>query len=315
MLSINMPQPGTKQTLLLETSGGPAIPATFIGGHKDGPTILVVAGVHGGEYVAVQTLVDLAARIQPSEVRGRLLMLHPLNRPGFEQRVPTVLPDDGQNINSHFHPGHRPGPAAALARAVIELQQISDFYLDLHAADLFETTSPLACYPATGDERVTLASRQAAQMVAAKAMIPSTLAGAGITEAARRGLPALLIKRGGMGGTCSLDEVELYKKDVINVLKHLGSLEGEPEILTTPPREAQPIYLRANTSGLWQPRVTMGQNVIGGQIVGQITDFFGHPQEEFRAVTDGYTLYGLAALATNPGDILLVCAQNISDNR
>ena len=187
--------------------------------------------------MAIQTLVELARELEASEVTGRLLMIHPINPQGFQERRAMVLPEDGRNINSLFYDDGYSGPAAAIARVMAELHSISNFYLDLHSADLHEETSPLVCYPATGDDGVTQASRQAARMVDASAMIKSTMPGAGITEAAKRGLPALLIKRGGLGGTCRRTEIDLYKKDVINVLRHLGVLTGRPQAPWQTPEE------------------------------------------------------------------------------
>lgn len=301
-----LPLPGRKRQTTIDISGLPGLPATFIAGHKDGPTVLVVSGVHGGEYVAIQTLVELAQALEPAEVLGRIIMIYPINPQGFQERRATVLPEDGRNINSLFYDANYNGPAAAIARIVAELQSISNFYLDLHAADLFEDTSPLVCYPATGDDGVTQASRRAALMVDAPAMIKSSMPGAGITEAAKRGLPALLIKRGGAGGTCRRVEIDLYKKDVINVLRHLGVLAGRPKAPLPAPEEIEPVYLRSPRQGLWLPAVSVGQAVAAGQNLGVLTDFFGNVLAKFDAQKDGQILYGLQALSTKADDILFV---------
>ncbi|MDL2259709.1 succinylglutamate desuccinylase/aspartoacylase family protein [Deltaproteobacteria bacterium OttesenSCG-928-K17] len=332
---IPLPKPGQKLQFTYEVKGLPGLPMTFIGGlDAAGPTVLIAAGVHGGEYAAILTLVELARELQPSMLQGRLMMIHPLNTQGFWERRATVLPEDGRNINSLFavrglsNPfpaetfkqppncggvlplrgceGGYKGPAGLIAEIAAGLQAASDFYLDLHAADLFETTGPLVCYPATGSAAVTEASRKAAAMVDAPVMIKSTLAGAGITEAARRGLPALLIKRGGHGGACLRAEVELYKKDVRNVLAHLGLLNQPPSAPLNPPEEIEPFYLRAKCQGLWMAAEAIGQKVKAGQTLGAITDFFGEPLETLAAEKDGRILYGLAALSVKAGDVLLV---------
>lgn len=303
---VSLPDPGIKLQTMIEVSDLPSLPATFISGIEDGPTVLVVCGVHGGEYVAIQTLVELAQGLKPSEVMGRLLMIHPVNPQGFQERWATVLPEDGRNINSLFYDDSYNGPAAAIARIIAELQSISNFYLDLHTADLHEETSPLVCYPATGDDAVTQASRRAALMVDAPVMIKSTMPGAGITEAAKRGLPSLLIKRGGVGGTCRRAEVDLYKKDVINVLRHLGVLAGKPESPLQLPEEIEPVYLRSPQHGLWLPSVSVGQAVTAGQNLGILTDYFGNVLAKFNAQKDGNILYGLQALSAKADDILFV---------
>ncbi|UQZ88223.1 succinylglutamate desuccinylase [Deltaproteobacteria bacterium Smac51] len=303
---ISLPAPGLKRQDMIDIDGLPALPVTSIRGLAEGPVVLVVSGVHGAEYVAIQALMEVAGGLEPSVVRGGLIMIHPVNPEGFRERRATVLPKDGRNINSLFYDDTYDGPAARIARFVAGLQSTADFYLDLHTADLFEETAPLVCYPATGNEEVTQASRQAALVVDAPLMIKSSMAGAGITEAAKRGLPALLIKRGGIGGACPEAEVDLYRKDIINVLTHLGVLAGKPILPARPPREVFPLYLRSARQGVWRPSVSPGQAVAAGQLLGVITDFFGHEAERFMAEKDGQVLYGLTALSASEGDILLV---------
>ncbi len=301
-----IPMGNKRQWMFGATDSSAGLPLSYLSGREAGPTVLAVSGVHGGEYAGILTLIELARELAPERLRGRLIMIHPVNLPGCQERRATVLPTDGLNINGLFPGDLRGGPAARIAGLVAELQSRADFYLDLHTADLFETTSPLACYPATGDEAVTRASRAAALAAGVPHIIKSTLAGAGITEAARRGRPALLLKRGGLGGTCRRSEVGLYKKDVVNVLKHLGLLDGEPEKPAAPPREITPHYLRGDQAGLWLPTVECGQAVQAGQSLGRLTDFFGRLLADFSAEKDGVVLYGLQALSANPGDILLV---------
>ncbi len=303
---MTLPAPGLKRRALIDLSGLPGLPATFIRGPRPGPTVLVVSGIHGGEYAAILTAAELARELEPSEVRGALVMIHPANPQGFQKRRATVLPEDGRNVNGLFYDEEYRGPAALIARELARLQSVSDFYLDLHAADLFEETAPLACYPATGDEAVTRVSRQAALMVDAPAMISSKMSGAGITEAAKRGVPALLIKRGGAGGSCRREEVDLYKKDVVNVLRHLGVLAGAVAPPPRPPEEIDPVYLRAPRPGLWRPAVSVGRQVAAGQALGGLTDFFGNDLANFTAQKDGLVLYGLQALSAGADDILLV---------
>ena len=53
--------PGEKADGWMELADGQFIlPATVIRGKKQGKTVLITAGVHGGEYVGIQSAVDLA---------------------------------------------------------------------------------------------------------------------------------------------------------------------------------------------------------------------------------------------------------------
>ncbi len=296
---------GSKTQKMMEGDGW-SFPLSVIVGQKPGPTVLLVSGVHGGEYVAILSLIELAKEITPAQISGRLIMLHPVNTRAFWERQGTVMPQDGQNLNRSFPGNAQGGPTARLANILTGLILEADFYLDLHTADLFENTSPLACYPATGTDEITNFSRQWAQMANVPFLIKSTLPGAGITEAAKCGKPALLLKRGGPGGLCPQKELELYKNDIRNLLRYVKVLEGMVETPTVSPQELVPHYVLSPQKGLWRPRVQPGQKIEAGTVLGELNDFFGQCQQTFQAQAAGVVLYSLQALSANQDDILVV---------
>ena len=71
------------------------IPATLICGERPGKTVLVSGGVHSCEYVGIEAAIRLGAELAPAEICGTVLILHPVNRPGFEARTPSIVPWDG----------------------------------------------------------------------------------------------------------------------------------------------------------------------------------------------------------------------------
>ena len=50
---------------------------------KDGKIILITSGIHGGEYPGIQTAIELAQELNPAEVQGALIILHPVNTQAF----------------------------------------------------------------------------------------------------------------------------------------------------------------------------------------------------------------------------------------
>ena len=88
------------------------IPATLICGERPGKTVLVSGGVHSCEYVGIEAAIRLAAELAPAEICGTVLILHPVNRPGFEARTPSIVPWDGCNLNREF-PGRADGGRGA----------------------------------------------------------------------------------------------------------------------------------------------------------------------------------------------------------
>ena len=75
---------GTKlRTYLPVPDTNVKIPLTIINGDQDGPTLLITAGIHGGEYPGIAAAMELGRDIEPEHVAGCLIMMHPVNIQGF----------------------------------------------------------------------------------------------------------------------------------------------------------------------------------------------------------------------------------------
>lgn len=73
MLEIGMicAEAGEKKTGWLEIEGGgQKLPLTLICGAKEGPTMMISAGVHGAEYIGVQALSELSRELDPKDTAG-----------------------------------------------------------------------------------------------------------------------------------------------------------------------------------------------------------------------------------------------------
>ncbi|HEX3026008.1 MAG TPA: succinylglutamate desuccinylase/aspartoacylase family protein, partial [Clostridia bacterium] len=204
------------------------------------------------------------------------MLVHPVNTQGFNARGSDIVPEDGKNINRVF-PGDRDGTITDQIAYVLthEFQDEADFYIDIHGGDLNELMTPLAFFPGAAEREVTEVSLGAAKSLRVEYLVRSGAKTGAYNSAAIRGVPSILIERGGRG-LWGREEVEEYKKDVRNVLKHLGVLNGEPELNgKTPVEVTGVVYLRATNAGCWYPCVTANEKVAVGQKLGEVRDFFG----------------------------------------
>lgn len=100
---------GTKLRTMLPVPGTDIeIPLTIINGAHDGATLLVTAGIHGGEYPGIAAAMELGRELDPQDICGSLIMLHPVNIQGFWARREFIVPEDGKNLNRVF-PGNPQG--------------------------------------------------------------------------------------------------------------------------------------------------------------------------------------------------------------
>src|SRR6185312_11124014 len=57
------------------------------GGRADGPRLLITGGVHGDEFEPMVAIRQLAALIQPAELKGTITLIPLVNEPAFEVRA------------------------------------------------------------------------------------------------------------------------------------------------------------------------------------------------------------------------------------
>lgn len=292
-------EPGKVWTGYLELGHGEfRLPAAVLHGTRPGKTILITAGVHGGEYVGIQAAIELSQKLKIQKVAGTIIIVKALNVPAFEHRNGSMGLTDGKNLNREF-PGNPTGTEMErLAWAVShELQPVADYYIDLHSGDDYEQLTPYVYYAGMADEETVSQSRRMAEQVDVPYMVRSNVASGGsYNYAASQGIPSILIERGGMGAWTS-EEVRSTRRDVRNILCHLGIYQGKKDYRTYYPLEVTDIcYQDASRDGLWYPFKKPGDMIREGEILGEVRDYEGGLLELSVAEYDGVILYQTGTL-------------------
>ena len=299
--------PGEKvQGMMVFEGTGIESPMTLINGREDGKIVLITTGIHGGEYPSIEGVIELAQEMKPEDIKGALVILHPVNVAGFLERVSYVYPKTGENLNRQY-PGDKEGTVGQhfAYDLTFDVIQKCDFMIDTHGGDLHETLPPYVYYPGVGNQEVAELSRQAACVVHAKYMVRSQCDANAYHMANHFGIPSLLIEMGGRG-LWSRKEVEDYKFNVKNLLRYLNVLEGEVVMPETPAHViTNAAYIDAAHSGCWYPMVELEQYVKKGQLLGVIKDFFGNVLEEVYAEFDALILFYTVSLAIKAGDPII----------
>lgn len=292
-------QPGEKINGYLELAGGKfSLPAAILHGVQPGETVLITAGVHAGEYVGIQSAIELAQKLKIEKVQGTIIIVKVLNRPAFEHRNGSMGLTDGKNPNREF-PGNPDGTEMEqLAWAVSqELQPVADYYIDLHSGDDYEQLTPYVYYAGKASEEVCQMSRKMAEQVDVPYMVKSNVASGGsYNYAASQGIPSILIERGSMG-MWSIEEARSTRRDVRNILCFLGVYTGEKDKRTYYPLDVADVrYQDASHNGLWYPFKAAGELFLEGEVLGEVRDYEGKVIEISRAEYDGVILYQTGTL-------------------
>ena len=292
-------EPGNVWTGYLELGQGEfRLPAAVLHGTRPGKTMLITAGVHGGEYVGIQAAIELSQKLKIQKVAGTIIIIKVINVPAFERRNRSMGLTDGKNLNREF-PGNPKGTEMErLAWAVShELQPVADYYIDLHSGDDYEQLTSYVYYAGMADEKTFSQSRRMAEQVDVPYMVRSNVASGGAYNyAASQGIPSILIERGGMGAWTS-EEVRSTRRDVRNILCHLGIYQGKKDYRTYYPLDVTDIcYQDASRDGLWYPFKKPGDMIREGEILGEVRDYEGGLLELSVAEYDGVILYQTGTL-------------------
>ncbi len=291
--------PGEKTEGWIELAVGKfSLPAAVIHGKNSGKTVLITAGIHGGEYVGIQSAVELAKELKPDKVDGTIVIVKVVSRDSFENRTGSLGMEDGKNLNRVFPGDPQGSETEQLAYALSsQLQPLADYYIDLHSGDDYEKLTPYVYYAGKASEEVVKLSRKMAEQVDVPYMVKSHVSGGGAYNyAASQGIPSILIERGGMG-QWNYEEIGSMKRDVKNILCHLDIYQEKKEYRQYYPLEVTDLcYQVASSAGLWYSFKNPGDMIQRGEILGEVRDYQGNLIEVSQAEMDGVVLYCTGSL-------------------
>jgi len=289
-----------------------SLPVFLVNGAHDGPTLVVTAGIHGGEYPCVEAAARLGRTLDATELHGQMIIIPSANPVAFKARSIYITPVDGLNLNRQF-PGDPDGTftrawAAWLMENVITK---GDMYIDMHGGDMIEALVPFVSYNITGDEGVDSTASAMADAYGIRAVLvkddPGGLSGTTYAAAARAGVPALLTEAGGQG-VWHEDEVDILQNGVRRVMSQFNMYPAISDQGEKAQRLSGWSWLSSDTEGLFYCKVGIGDMVEEGQDLGRVADIFGNTLQELVSPASGEILFLVTSLAMNEGDPLMAIA-------
>ena len=287
----------------------------------EGPTVLLMGGVHGDEPEAQIAIKELFREIPTNAVSGTLLFLPSMNYPACVVGR-RVSPIDGLNLNRVF-PGDPDGSPTLQFAYFIEsvLAPMADVWFDLHSGGASLRYIPLVARHTFKDETLNSHADELIDVFGGRhALIWSFFDEPRMAKgcAERLGVTYIGSEFGG-GATASRSYIDLCKAGLRRSFARLGVVEMKSDSTT---QDVPPVryevrgredYTYARECGLFSSFVSLGQPIEEGQLLGRIeavTSMDDQAGEYFSSVSGN--LVCMRHLATaSPGDVLFQVAHRI----
>ncbi|MBA2117659.1 succinylglutamate desuccinylase/aspartoacylase family protein [Bremerella alba] len=294
------------------------VPRITIQGNQDGPTLLIIAGIHGDEYESIEAVHRLAEMVDQSALVGKVVLVPIANRPAFSRQ--SRIGDDALDLARTF-PGHAEGTSTQqIAFELTRLIEEADFLIDLHTGGQALEIAPLVGYMLVADQTVLDRQRRMAQAFGLPIIWGTTpqLEGRSLSAARDAGVTAIYAEWGG-GGGCQQAGVEAYIAGCLRVLAAIEMLPGHVESQEERPfvveddRE-QSGHLQRNYpsphAGLYRALIDLQASVLPGDELGYLLDVDTLQKTVIRSSQSGQLITRRILPAVNPGDCLAVILEN-----
>lgn len=289
---------------------GTRVPISIIRGREPGPTLALIGGTHGAEVAPILALQRVRAMVDPTRLKGTLLIVHVANLPSFLGRTIYYSPVDGKNLN-RVYPGDPNGTVSQrIAHAITtEIIDRSDYLVDMHSGDGNESLRPYLYWNRLGvDTDVDEKARQMALAWGNDHIVVDTTRTKDVKNsiytqntAHLRGKPALTTENGYLG----LPVEAMIARNVegaSRLMRFLGMLPGKVEMTPAPVWLSRYEVLTSPETGIWEAMVEPGTTVARGMVMGRVTDWFGQLLAEVKAPFDGEIMYVIGTPAMNKGE-------------
>lgn len=276
------------------------IDAHVFRGIEEGPTALILGGVHGDEINGIEIIRRcLEAEAFDGIMKGTVIAIPIVNIFGFinfSREVP-----DGKDVNRSF-PGSNNGSLASRVARVLtkKILPLVDFVIDLHTGGASRYNFPQIRYSKADTSAFELGKQFGAPFLIQKPFIKKSLR----RIAYDMKIP-VIVYEGGESLRFDGFAIEVGLRGIKRVLSGAGMIPYEPNLETMPIQHiTKTNWIRASYSGLFIWTKSSGQKVSKGEPIGHIKDPQGLRSISVLSNKDGYIIGHNNASVVNQGDAL-----------
>jgi predicted deacylase len=278
--------PGTATRLAWqpgESFAGIAVPTPVlvVHGNNSGPVLCLTAAVHGDELNGIEMVRRVLYELDPLQLKGTVVGVPIVNLLGFK-RSSRYLPDR-RDLNRHF-PGNRSGSSASrIAHSFFnEIVKRCTVLVDLHTGSFYRTNLPQLRADLRNPEVAAVAESFASTAVVQSAGASGSLRRAAVDA----GIPTVTLEAG-EPMRLQAAEVEHGVRGIFALIDQLGMYRklrvwGNPAAVHYVSR-----WVRADGGGILFGKVSLGQRVREGELLGTVTDPITNVRADILSPYDG----------------------------
>jgi uncharacterized protein len=282
----------------LSDGTGVKIPLITVTGKNPGKTLFLISTLHGQEITGIEIIRRICReRVDPEKLSGRIMAIPIGNLLAYYSSSYHTLRYDYQDLNRSF-PGDPYGSTTVrLANMIWQVASKCDLLIDLHCipramGDGYSIVRPIG---------TDVVNKMCFEMAEAFGLTISISRPKNIDEvslypglqacAVSAGIPSLLLELNDWR-RISASTADAGVKGVLNILKHFGMIEGNPEPQTGKVLTARLLQtmITANSGGILHPIAELGSFIKKDERIARILDPFGDEKEVIAAPFDAYLL-------------------------
>lgn len=296
-------QPGQKEHVWFDIGqmldGSPyRIPLILINGKKQGPKLLVGACVHGDEVIGTEAIKTLAKTFMPDDMSGWFIGAPITNIASYLSlaRVDTLENPIGENNMSGKWKTATAGGSMTERAAAFFLNEVMpqvEYYIEIHssAAGSFNSPRAIVCGDYADIDPVVRKRVDEIGVACNFEVIfkPKVTSWEGMyfppsTFFEEKGIAKIVLET---GGAPTIADVETIREGILNIMKQIKMISGEPNLKNKQEYCGKLIAVRSNTGGIYRSNVNLQDRVKKGDKLGEVTDVFDNIVEEIVAPDDG----------------------------
>ena len=257
-----------------------SVPVLVVNGAQPGPVLCVTAAVHGDELNGIEMVRSLLYNIEPTKLRGTVVGVPIVNLDGFRRNSRYLT--DRRDLNRFFPGNPRGSSASRIAYEFFNKVILNcEILVDLHTGSFHRTNLPQLRANLKNDDVRELAEGFGDMVILHSAGSKGTLRRA----ATEYGIPSVTLEAG--------EPLRLQKKAVERGVKGLRYLLAHKKMygkrnsrFVREPHYYKSTWIRADQAGILFSKVSLGERVKPGEVLGTITDPITNVRTE---ITSPYT--------------------------